>query len=86
MSFLENDILCVGGMKSKIFYLIKISISQIIKIIGLKSIYSINQYINWLFLCSIIDENGNYNIYSYDEMKNGIIASGKCNCLIIIMG
>ena len=46
MSFLENDILCVGGMKSKIFYLIKISISQIIKIIGLKSIYSINKYIN----------------------------------------
>jgi WD40 repeat protein len=42
MCLLEDDILCVGGMNSKGFYLIKISCHQLIKTItGPKNIFSI---------------------------------------------
>ena len=51
MCLLEDDILCVGGENSKGFYLIKISTHQLIKnIIGPKTIYSINECLDGLFL------------------------------------
>ena len=54
---LENDLLCVGGINSKGFYLIKISTHQLIKnIIGPIVIYSINECLDGLVLCSIYDE------------------------------
>ena len=74
MCVLDNNILCVGGSDSKGFYLINISLHQLIKnIIGPKNVYSITKCIDGLVLCSILDENGCYNIakYEYDfEKKN----------------
>ena len=70
MCLLENDLLCIGGYNSKGFYLIKISTHQLIKnIIGPKIIYSINECLDGLFLCSIIDEKGNNSLvkYKYEE-------------------
>ena len=70
MCLLENDLLCIGGDNSKGFYLIKISTHQLIKnIIGPKRIYSINECLDGLFLCSIIDEKGNHSLvkYKYEE-------------------
>ena len=70
MCLLENDLLCIGGDNSKGFYLIKISTHQLIKnIIGPKRIYSINECLDGLFLCSIIDEKGNNSLvkYKYEE-------------------
>ena len=70
MCLLENDLFCVGGINSKGFYLIKISTHQLIKnIIGPKRIYSINECLDGLFLCSIIDEKGNNCLvkYKYEE-------------------
>ena len=70
MCLLENDVLCVGGDNSKGFYLIKISTHQLIKnIIGPKTIFSINECLDGLFLCSIIDEKGNNSLvkYKYEE-------------------
>ena len=44
MCLLEDDILCVGGINSKGFYLIKISTHQFIKnILGSEIIYTINE-------------------------------------------
>ena len=66
MCLLENDLLCIGGNNSKGFYLIKISTHQLIKnIIGPKTIYSINECLDGLFLCSIIDEKGNHSLVKY---------------------
>ena len=70
MCKLDDDILCIGGKNSKGFYLIKISTHQFIKnIIGPKRIYSIYECYDGLFLCSIINENGNHAIakYKYDN-------------------
>ena len=70
MCLLENDLLCIGGYNSKGFYLIKISTHQLIKnIIGPKTIYSINECLDGLFLCSIYDEKGNNSLvkYKYEE-------------------
>ena len=72
LCLLEDDILCVGGTNSKGFYLVKISTHQIIKnILGPKTIYSINECIDGLFLCSIIDDKGNHNLvkYKYDNLN-----------------
>ena len=66
MCLLENDLLCVGGSYSKRFYLIKISTHQLIKnIIGPKKIFSINECLDGLFLCSIIDKKGNNSLVKY---------------------
>ena len=81
MCLLENDILCVGGMNSKGFYLIRISTHNLINIIiGPKHIFSIYKCLDDLFLCSIVDKNGNNCIVKYKykdlnlkkiiEMKN----------------
>ena len=70
MCLLEDDMLCVGGCNSKGFYLIKISTHQLIKnILGPKTIWSINECLDGLFLCSIIDEKGNNSLvkYKYEE-------------------
>ena len=72
LCLLEDDILCVGGNNSKGFYLIKISTHQVIKnILGPKTIYSINECIDGLFLCSIIDDKDNHNLvkYKYDNLN-----------------
>ena len=72
MCLLENDILCVGGDNSKGFYLIKISTHKLIKNIpGPKIIWSINECLDGLFLCSIIDEKGNNCLvkYKYEEQN-----------------
>ena len=67
MCLLDNDLLCVGGKDSKGFYLIKISSHQLIKnILGPQTIYSIIECIDGLFLCSILNENGNYAIVKYE--------------------
>ena len=72
LCLLDDDILCVGGINSKGFYLIKISNHQLIKnIIGPKQIYSINKCIDGLILCSIIDDKNNHNLikYKYDNLN-----------------
>ena len=69
---LEDDILCVGGNNSKGFYLIKISTHQLIKnILGPKTIFAINECLDGLFLCSIIDEKWNPCLvkYKYEEQN-----------------
>ena len=74
MCLLDNDLLCVGGTSSNGFYLINITTHQLIKkISGPKTIYSITECRDGLFLCSIVNENGNYSlaIYEYEyENKN----------------
>ena len=66
LCIIDVDLLCVGGRNSKGFYLIKISTHQIIKnILGPKTIYSIYQCFDGLFLCSITNENGNCAIVKY---------------------
>ena len=73
MCLLNNDILCVGGDNSKGFYLIQISTHHIIKsILGPKRIFSINKCLNGLFLCSIIDKNGNNSIVKYKFEGNNL--------------
>ena len=69
MCLLEDDILCVGG---KGFYLIKISTHQLIKnILGPITIFAINECLDGLFLCSIIDEKGNHSLVKYKyELQN----------------
>ena len=61
MCLLEDDILC--------FYLIEISIHQLIK-----NIYdpemSINKCLDGLFLCSIIDENKNHCFWRKRRWNN----------------
>ena len=72
MCLLENDILCVGGSKSKGFYLIKISTHQLIEnILGPKEIISIIKCLDGFFLCSIVDEEDNNSLvkYRYDNLK-----------------
>jgi len=70
MCLLENDLLCIGGENSKGFYLIKISTHQLIKnIIGIKTIYSINECLDGLFLCSIVDKKGNNCLVKYKYEK-----------------
>ena len=81
MCKLDDDILCIGGKNSKGFYIIKISTHQLIKnIIGPKEIYSIYECFDGLFLCSIINENGNHAIAKYkyeNENMNKIIEKEK---------
>ena len=81
MCKLDDDILCIGGNNSKGFYIIKISTHQLIKnIIGPKRIYSIYECFDGLFLCSIINENGNHAIAKYkyeNENMNKIIEKEK---------
>ena len=75
MCLIEDDLLCIGGKDSKGFYLIKISSHQLIQnIIGPKIIYSIIECIDGLFLCSILNENGNYSIakYEYEYETNNL--------------
>ena len=74
LCIIKEDILCVGGINSKGFYLINISSHQLIKnIIGPMEIYSIYKYLEGLLICSIQNENGNYSIVKYkyenEEMK-----------------
>ena len=72
MCLLENDLLCVGGSKSKGFYLIKISTHQLIdNILGPKEIISIIKCLDGFFLCSIEDEEGKNSLvkYKYDNLK-----------------
>ena len=74
MCLIDKDLLCVGGTNSNGFYLIKITTHQLIKrIIGPKTIYSIIECIDGLFLCSILNENGINSIAKYEyeyENKN----------------
>ncbi len=77
LCMIKEDILCVGGNNSKGFYLINITNHQLIKnILGPKIIYSIYECFDGLFLCSIINENGNCAIVKYkyenEEMKKVI--------------
>ena len=74
MCLINEDILCIGGDNSKGFYLIKISSHQLIKnIIGPKRIWSIHKCFDDLFLCSIINENGNNSIVKYKYKKQNLI-------------
>ena len=77
LCMIKEDILCVGGNNSKGFYLINITNHQLIKnILGPKIIYSIYECFDGLFLCSIINENGNNAIVKYkyenEDMKKVI--------------
>jgi len=66
LCMINNDILCVGGMNSKGFYLIKISNHQIIKnILGPSEIYCIYKCTDGLILCSIRNKNGNCALIKY---------------------
>ena len=66
LCIINEDTLCVGGCNSKGFYLINITNHQLIKnIIGPKVIYCIYECLDGLFLCSIINENGNHALVKY---------------------
>ena len=66
LCLINDDILCIGSKNSKGFFLIKISTHQIIKnIIGIQCVNSIYKCSDGLILCSIIDNNGNYNLVKY---------------------
>ena len=74
LCLIKEDILCVGGDNSKGFYLINIPNHQLIKnILGPKYIYSFFECFDGLFLCSILNENGNNSIVKYkyenEDMK-----------------
>ena len=74
MCLLEEDLLCVGGINSKRFYLIKISIHQIIKnIFDPKTIYCIYNCLDNSILCSIIDEKGNNYLVKYKYNEGNLI-------------
>ena len=83
LCIIEDDILCVGGSNSKGFYLIKISTHQLIKNIrGPNSIFSIYVCLDGLFLCSIINENGNHSLIKYkyeNQNMNKIIEKEKAH-------
>ena len=74
---LDDDILCVGGINSKGFYLIKISNHQLIKNInGPQIIFSNYECYDGLILCSIENEKGNCALVKYkyeNENMNKII-------------
>ena len=77
LCLIKEDILCVGGKNSKGFYLINITNHQLIKnILSPQIIYSIYECNDGLFLCSIINENGNNAIVKYkyenEDMKKVI--------------
>ena len=68
--FIRRWYIMCWGRNSKGFYLIKISTHQLIKnILGPKTIWCINECLDDLFLCSIIDEKGNHCLvkYQYEE-------------------
>ena len=66
LHMIKEDVLCVGGANSKGFYLINIQNHQLIKnILGPQVIYSINECLDGLFICSIINENSNHTIVKY---------------------
>ena len=74
LCIIKEDILCVGGIKSKGFYLINILNHQLIKnIVSPKEIYSIYKCFDGLLLCSIKNEKDNYSIVKYkyenEDMK-----------------
>ena len=74
LCIIKEDILCIGGINSKGFYLINIQNHQLIKnILGPKIIYSIYKCNDGILLCSIKNENGNYAIVKYkyenEDMK-----------------
>ena len=71
LCLIKEDVLCVGGNNSKGFYLINISNHQLIKnILGPQTIFSINECLDGLLLCSIKNENGNCAVAKY-KYENG---------------
>ena len=70
---LNDDILCVGGINSKGFYLIKISTHQLLtNITGPNYISSIYKCFDGLFLCSIY-ENNNHSLVKYKYENQNLI-------------
>ena len=73
MSLINDDILCVGGNKSKGFYLIRISTHLLIKnIIGPDKILSINQCLDGLLLCYAIYNNLNFDVFKLECKKENL--------------
>ena len=76
LCLINDNILCVGGVNCKGFYIINILSHKIIKIIiGIKTVFSINKCLDGLFLCSIEDEdNSNCLVkYNYNSQKFKIV-------------
>ena len=100
MCLLEDDILCIGGDNLKGFYLIKISTHQLIKNIKGPFIFTINECLDNLFLCSLVNEEGYNSLvkykYEYPNLvkvfekekahNNNIIACVELNDGIIASG
>ena len=73
MSLINDDILCVGGNKSKGFYLIRISTHLLIKnIIGPNKILSINQCLDGLLLCYAIYNKLNFDVFKLEYKKENL--------------
>ena len=71
LCLLNKNILCVGGINSKGFYLINISTHQVISnILKPRVVWSINKCSNNLILCSIVDEIGYHCIVIYNFEEN----------------
>ena len=74
LCLINEDILCIGGIKNTGFYLIKISLHQVIKnISGITQIFSIYKCLDGQLLCSIVDEKGNNNLVKYKYEQENLI-------------
>ena len=66
LCIIKEDLLCIGGINSKGFYLINITNHQIIKnILGPQIIFSIYKCFDGSFLCSIKNKNGYWALVKY---------------------
>ena len=71
---INEDILYIGGIKNTGFYLIIISLHQVIKnISGITQIFSIYKCLDGQILCSIVDEKGNNNLVKYKYEQENLI-------------
>ena len=71
---INEDILYIGGIKNTGFYLIIISLRQIIKnISGIPQIFSIYKCLDGQLLCSVVDEKGNNNLVKYKYEQENLI-------------
>ena len=74
LCLLNNNVLCIGGVNSKGFYLIDISKHELIQIIhGYKGIYSVVKCSDNLFAFGVCDLNNKNSIVKYKFYKGNLV-------------